>query len=364
MGADKGGHEKQVSSSRANSVFWAPSHLQIDGETRWNANLAKWSDWQTPNMDLWLPDLAKRIDELGERDGFLEKLGKLVLHQRDDRALRISGSKAADSIPWEALVDRNFVIDELRDRYAPVRSPTEAALPAGPSPHGTPRILLLVGEGGSDFNAVEYRDRLVKAISERLGSHGLGIVLESAFLTDDLTKLVNNEVPHIVILFAHGQSKPSPAVKRDSNAWLKIGDLADTLTRSSICPPHWIFISCSVGENASTDELARFPAAYSELAKRGIATMVAMRSRIRPDVGEAILLELVERILAGEPVARACAMARHAVRSSGLADGRWDWAAPAIWAGSAAEDPIAWTDAAASLGSVYGTGCVSYGPVP
>ncbi|WP_192355970.1 CHAT domain-containing protein [Mesorhizobium mediterraneum] len=350
MAADErgGGKASIVVQSRL-GFLGATAVFKIDGETRWSANLAKWFHWQGPDMDLWLPDLARRIDQLGARDGFFEKLGKLVVNQRDDRALLISGGRAADSIPWEALVDRNYIIDELRDRYVPVRSPTEAVLPAGPNPCGAPRILLLVGEGGSDFDAAEYRDRLVTMLSQRLGSSRKGIVLESAFLTDNLAALVEDEVPHVVVVFAHGQSNPSPAVKTGQNAWLNVGDLADTLTRSSICPPHWVFISCSVGENASSDDLARFPAAYSELAKRGIATMVAMRSRIRPEVGEAILLEFIERVLAGEPIARACAMARHAVRSSGLADGRWDWAAPAVWAGSVAEDPIIWTDDEASL---------------
>lgn len=352
MGAGEGGGGKASIVVQSKLGFLGTAAVfKIDGETRWSANLARWFDWQGPDMDLWLPDLAKRIDELGARDRFLEKLDLLVLQQYDGKALRISGSKAADGIPWEAFVDRSHVIDQFRDRYAPVRSRTEAALPAAPFPRGAPRILLLVGEGGSDFDAVEYLGRLVKAISERLGNHAGGIVLESALLTDDFAALVKEDVPHIVIVFAHGQSKPFPAVKTGAagKEWLNIGELAGTLTRSSICPPHWVFISCSVGENTSSDDLARFPAAYTELAKRGIATMVAMRSRIRPDVGEAVLLEFVERVLAGEPVARACAMARHAVRASGLADGRWDWAAPAVWADVAAEDPVTWSDAAANL---------------
>lgn len=349
MGSGTGGGNGSVAVHSKFGFLGATAIFKVDGNSLWSAKLANWLDWQGSDLDLWLPDVAKRIDQLGARDGFLEKLAKLVLRQRDDRALRISGSRVADSIPWEALIDRHFVIDDLRHRYAPVRTPTEAALPAGPRPEGAPRILLLVGEGGSDFDAVEYRDRLVKTISERLGGHGQGIALESALLSENFATLANDEVPHFVFVFAHGQSKPFPAVRTGPDAWLNIGELADRLTRSSICPPHWAFISCSVGENASSDDLARFPAAYSELAERGIATMVAMRSRIRPDVGEAILLEFVEQILAGESVAKACAMARHAVRASGLAKGRWDWAAPAVWAGAGADDPIAWTDATASL---------------
>lgn len=350
MGTVPAKHGKGSVSVQQKLGFWgATASFKLDGETLWTADLSTWRDWQAPSIDLYQPDLAKRLDELGARDGFLEKLARLVLRDRDDRALRILGGKAADGIPWEALVDRNFAIEERRDQYAPVRSPTEGALPANPAPVGPPRILLLIGEGDGHFDAAESRERLARAIEEGLTSHGQGITLRSAFLTENLAGLVTDWIPHIVIVFAHGRSSPTPAVYKGANLWLDIGSLAASLTRSSTCPPHWVFIACSVGENSSADDLARFPAAYLELARSGIATMVAMRSRIRPNVGEAILLELLERLLAGESVAKACAMARHAVRASSLAAGRWDWAAPAVWAGSAAEDPIAWADASANL---------------
>lgn len=328
----------------------ATASFCVDGDVRWRSKIGRSYEWLRPDMDLWLPDLASRLDRLLARDSLLSNLQTFLALQGDGGIQRISGSKTADSVPWEAFVDRSPQLSDLHARFAPVRTPDGSNLPASPAPTGSPRILILVGEGGSDFNAANVGLRLTKAIPERIGDPGLtAISVRVAYLWDDIEVMAKEATPHLVVVYAHGRSKPTPAVLVRDKLWLGVGELADHIAARTTMPPHWVFVSCSVGENPSKDELARFPNAFRELSKRGIATMVAMRARVRPNVGEAFLLELLETLVAGQPMARAAAMARHALRASGLAAGRWDWAAPAVWARSAPDEHIRWSDAQAGL---------------
>lgn len=302
---------------------------------------AKWL-----GLDLRTTGLECALQRLGGAE-FLGRLQRAA-DRTAAETLPITGDRTADAIPWEALVDcfDGFDPAEGTVRYVPVRQAAQARVrPQAPAVDEAPRILILVGEGDGVFEADAIIQRL-RADAEAAGfDTAPGAVGRPAArilrldAADAMTREAADLTPQFVMVYAHGRSDP-PAVRASAGQWLPLGTLAG---RFAQVPPYWAFIACSVGE---LDDLARRAAAFTALAAMGAVTVLAMRSRIRPETGAILFRDLFSRINAGESLEYAAAGARQTLLAINRTEGVkiWDWAAPSVWTRAEPGRRLRWTD--------------------
>ncbi len=322
-----------------------------------------WRFWLKRNLDLWRASFKSLIEDLAKRDKFEDKLRSLVIEhaakveaRSAQGVLPVLGSKTADVIPWEACVEVLDCSERLRLQYRPVRVLEGETLPAPPWLAGQPRVLLLVGDGGEAFDrttaTVSLQDAARKCQVDASGQPvAFELLVAELAPPVELAADVAGFDPHIVFIYAHGRNDPRPGVlvNYQERQWADLGDLVTSIAGGRPTPPpYWVFIACSIGEGDKHDELARLPLAFTTLVKGGAAAMVAMRSRIHPQVGQAFFAELLERVLSGQSLEYASAGARSALRGSRLSGRRWDWAAPRVWTRVTPTERYRWTDGAAN----------------
>ncbi|WP_141697601.1 hypothetical protein [Bradyrhizobium yuanmingense] len=303
-------------------------------------DLDAWWWWRKRNLDLYDSNVGARIDAIKGIEKVVQGLAVLA-KGRAGGILSITGGKIADQMPWEAL-ERGF-IDRALD-YHPVRADgTIAAAPADRT--GALRVALLVGHEGNDktFARDEQLAQLKSAFSASAQVKAR-IADADAIATLDLVAVPSDKDrsdffadadPHAVFYFGHGRAGSVPAiwVGPENGGWLPLERLAGYATNQNPFPASWIFIACSIGEAPSHDAGPAGPEAFRILATRGARAMLAMRARIRPQLGQIVAASLIESLSGKIPLEFAAATARKTARrarQSGTSS-LVDWAAPAVW---------------------------------
>lgn len=310
--------------------------------------LDPWWKWRRRNLDLYDSDVGTRIDAIGGIRDVEQGLATLA-KGRVAGILSITGGSIADRMPWEAL-ERRFVDRSLN--YHPIRGDgTVSATPADRA--GPLRAALLVGHEGSDneFERDQQLARLKGAFSASAQVNAR-VVNAQAIATLDLVAVSSHADrraffaaadPHVVFYFGHGMAGSAPAVwvGPQSGGWLPLETLAGYAANENPFPASWVFIACSIGETPSRDTGPAGPDAFRTLARHGARTMLAMRARIRPVLGQIVAASLIESLSAGIPLELAAAVARKTARraretgTSTLVD----WAAPAVWSTVVGQTP-------------------------
>jgi hypothetical protein len=315
------------------------------------STIARWSLWQ--GFDLRNARLEPGLRKLAEADNLLNRL-QLSVQTAPGSPLPISGTKTADSLPWEAFLALFDGFSPVGGpvRYVPIRQTDPVGLADVPAVDGAPRMLLLIGDGGTAFDTSEigrtFLETARAAGFDADGAKGTPLLHALDLPRSDPAAAIRQAAllaPQFVIVYAHGRAKPEPAILLDSksDSWLRLDDLARCFPER---PLYWIVIACSVGENDGGDDLARWPDAFTLLAAEGAVALLAMRSRIRPVTGRALFGELLGRIAAGESLEYAAAGARQTLLALNSAQGvgLWDWASPAVWTRGSATARYKWTD--------------------
>ena len=303
-------------------------------------DLDAWWRWRGRNLDLYDSNVGARIDAIRGIERVVQGL-EVLAKGRAGGILPISGGKIADQMPWEAL-ERGF-IDRALD-YHPVRADgTIAAAPMDRT--GALRVALLIGHEGND--KVFARDQqlaLLKSAFAASAQVKARIADADAIATLDLVAVPSDKDrsdffadadPHAVFYFGHGRAGSVPAlwVGPENGGWLPLERLAGYGTNQNPFPASWIFIACSIGEAPSHDAGPAGPEAFRILATRGARAMLAMRARIRPQLGQIVAASLIESLSGKIPLELAAATARKTARrarESGTSS-LVDWAAPAVW---------------------------------
>jgi tetratricopeptide (TPR) repeat protein len=319
---------------------WRTSRLIWPEQTMAPVELDPWWKWKLRNFDLYDSGVATQIDGIAGIGDVVQGMA-ILAKARAGGILPITGGMIADRMPWEAL-ERRFIDGGLN--YHPVRA-DGTVLSVSPDRAGPLRVALVVGHEG-DENAFE-RDRqlaLLKTAFSASAQVKSRIVDADAIATLDLVAVASAEDrrsffktadPHLVLYFGHGQVRPKPAVwvGRQQGAWLPLEELADYAVNDKLFPASWIFIACSIGEAPRRDTGPAGPEAFRILASRGARAMLAMRARIRPQLGQIVAKSLIESLSGGIPLELAAATARKTARrarESGTST-LVDWAAPAVW---------------------------------
>ncbi|MGK7057854.1 hypothetical protein AB4853_15430 [Bradyrhizobium sp. 1050_B9_N1_2] len=312
---------------------------------------ASWR-WRGRNLDLYDSNAGARIDAIKGIEKIVQ--GLAVLANGRATILPITGGKIADQMPWEAL-ERGFV-DHALD-YHPVR--VDGAVMAVPVDRAGPlRVALLVGHEGNDQAfARDQQLALLKNAFSASAQVKTRIVDSNAIATLDLVavpsdadrrRFFEDADPHVVFYFGHGRAAPAPAVwvGPQNGGWLPLELLAGYAANRNPFPTSWIFIACSIGETPSRDTGPAGPAAFRILAAHGARAMLAMRARIRPQLGQIVAASLIESLSGKIPLELAAAVARKTARrarESGTST-LIDWAAPAVWSTVVGPKPPRSTD--------------------
>ncbi len=319
---------------------WLSSQLSWPEPNMTPVDLDAWWWWRGRNLDLFASDVGARIDAIKGIDKVVQGLAVLA-KGRTGGILPIAGGKIADQMPWEAL-ERGF-IDRALD-YHPVRA--DGTVTAAPVDRAGPlRVALLVGHEGNDpAFARDQQLTLLKSAFSASAQVQARIVDADAIATLDLATAASdkdrsdffaNADPHVVFYFGHGRAGPTPAVwvGPQCGNWLPLDQLAGYAANRNPFPTSWIFIACSIGEAPSHDTGPAGPEAFRILAARGARAMLAMRARIRPQLGQIVAASLIESLSGKIPLELAAAVARKTARRAreGGTSSLIDWAAPAVW---------------------------------
>lgn len=319
---------------------WLSSHLIWPEPNMAPVELDAWWGWRGRNFDLFASDVGARINAIKGIDKVVQGLA-ILAKGRAGGMLPIAGGKIADKIPWEAL-ERGFV-DRALD-YHPIRA--DGTVTAAPVDRAGPlRVALLVGHEGNDpAFARDQQLTLLKSAFSASAQVQARIVDADAIATLDLATAASDKDrsdffadadPHVVFYFGHGRAGRAPAVWAgpQSGGWLPLEQLAGYAANRNPFPASWIFIACSIGEAPSRDAGPAGPEAFRILAARGARAMLAMRARIRPQLGQIVAASLIESLSGKIPLELAAAVARKTARrarESGTSS-LVDWAAPAVW---------------------------------
>jgi hypothetical protein len=313
-------------------VWPEPFMTPVDLDPRWK--------WKLRNFDLYESGAGAQIDGIKGIGDVVQGLA-ILAKVRAGGIIPITGDMIADRMPWEAL-ERRFIDSRLD--YHPVRADGSVQAVAADRP-GPLRVALLVGHEGAE-NAFE-RDRqlaLLKTAFSASAQVKSRVVDADAITTLDLVAVTSADDrrsffkaadPHVILYFGHGTVRPEPALWAgpQQGGWLSLKQLADYAVNDNPFPASWIFIACSIGEAPRLDAGPAGPEAFRILARHGARAMLAMRARIRPQLGQIVAKSLIESLSAGIPLELAAAAARKTARrarESGTST-LIDWAAPAVW---------------------------------
>ena len=239
--------------------------------------------------------------------------------------------------PWEILLSKLEFIDISRVNL--VRTSTEKKHHIAKFSEDKLRILIIIGDNGSQIDKLIHPERDAKLVQEVWrnlpsiikSSIEEPLIVENCSI-EELPDYLDKFKPHLFWFSGHGITKNQPQVLFPGNKWVSASTLANIINEAKFKPFYAVFWACDSAIPSKQMSNCSAPELITQLSNAGIVSVLAMQSPIGDFAAQIMAKELFIHLSNGLPLHKAVSRARAIMfYNENELLGKANWAIPVIW---------------------------------